>query len=204
MFGGCVLCFQEVFARRGRLDAAGFVFRGLGCGNRLYLDLDELPTVFRGRWLWSARRPAWAWFRRADHLGDPSRPLAEAVRDLVAARTGRRPTGPIRLLTHLRYLGIAMNPVSLYYCFDRQGESIEAVVAEVNNTPWGEQHCYVLDNAHSAAGHWLQRFEHPKAFHVSPFLGMDLNCVWRLGTPGAALTVHIANVQQQRRSGALV
>ena len=38
----------------------------------VYLDLAELDTVFRGRWLWSARRRAPAWLRREDHLGDPA------------------------------------------------------------------------------------------------------------------------------------
>jgi len=71
----------------------------------LYLDLAELDEVFRGRWLWSARRPALARFRREDHLGDPEVPLDESVRDLVAERSGRRPDGPVRLLTHLRYAG---------------------------------------------------------------------------------------------------
>ena len=47
----------------------------------VYLDLSELSRVFRGRWLWSTRRPALAWFRRRDHLGDPSVPLDTAVRD---------------------------------------------------------------------------------------------------------------------------
>src|SRR6187549_3965112 len=75
----------------------------------LYLDLEELPALFRNRWFWSTDRPNFAWFRRADHFGPPRQPLAESVRDLVEARTGRRPAGPIRLLTHLRYLGFVMN-----------------------------------------------------------------------------------------------
>lgn len=103
----------------------------------LYLDLAELPALFDGRWLWSARRPALAWFRRADYLGDPAVPLDAAVRDLVRERTGARPTGPIRLLTHLRYFGYAQNPVSFYYCFSADGSAVETIVAEVTNTPWG-------------------------------------------------------------------
>ena len=106
----------------------------------VYLDLDELPELFRDSWLWSAERPALAWFRRADHLGPPDAPLAQCVRDRVAAITGRRPAGPVRLLTHLRYAGFAMNPVSFYYCFDAGGERLEAVLAEVTNTPWRERH----------------------------------------------------------------
>ena len=46
----------------------------------VYLDLADLPGLFDGRLLWSARRPALAWFRRADHFSDPETPLDEAVR----------------------------------------------------------------------------------------------------------------------------
>ena len=113
----------------------------------LYLDLTELPKVFAGRWLWSTRaaRARVAAPRRL--LGDPREPLDESVRRLVAAETGRRPAGPIRLLTHLRYFGYGFNPVSFYYCFDSGGTAVETIVAEVSNTPWGERHCYVLDGA---------------------------------------------------------
>ena len=67
-----------------------------------WLDLAELDQVFRGRWLWSAKRPAPAWFRRADYLGEASVPLERAVRDHVERELGWRPEGPVRLLTHLR------------------------------------------------------------------------------------------------------
>src|SRR6202035_5445525 len=71
----------------------------------LYLDLDELPELFDGYRIASARGRALAEFRRSDHLGDPERGLAEEIRGLVAARTGARPQGPVRLLTNLRYFG---------------------------------------------------------------------------------------------------
>ena len=73
---------------------------------QLYLDLDEVDTVFRDRWLWSVERRNLAAFHRRDYLGDPAQPLAEAVRDRVQAATGERPPGPVRLLTHLRYAGL--------------------------------------------------------------------------------------------------
>jgi DUF1365 family protein len=111
----------------------------------LWLDLAELDVVFRGRWLWSARRPALARFRRSDYLGgNDGQPLDAAVRERVAAETGRRPTGPIRLLTQLRMLGLAFNPVSFYYCYDAADTQVEAIVAEITNTPWKERHAYVL------------------------------------------------------------
>ena len=72
----------------------------------MYLDLSELDQVFDGRWLWSAQRPALAWFRRADYLGDPSLPIEEAVRAEAERLTGQRPSGPIRVLTHLSLIHI--------------------------------------------------------------------------------------------------
>lgn len=164
-----------------------------------YLDLDELPGVFDGRWLWSARRRAPAWFRRADHMGDPARPLAECVRALVAERTGDAPEGPIRLLTHLRYFGYCFNPVSFYYCFDARDERVQAIVAEVNNTPWGERYCYVL-RAHDAQDDGgIKRYALQKAFHVSPFMPMDMRLDWRFGDPGERLSVYMQNIHDERK-----
>lgn len=164
----------------------------------LYLDLDELDRVFAGRWLWSIDRPNLVSFRRADHLGPAELPLDEAVRRLVAERTGRRPEGPIRLLTHPRYLGVAFNPISLYYCFDRADGRVEAVVAEVSNTPWNERHWYVLPIAADDRAP-IHRFRVDKAFHVSPFMTMDYVYDWRLSDPGDRLSVHMCNEREGER-----
>jgi DUF1365 family protein len=162
-----------------------------------YLDLDELPELFDGRLLWSARRPAVAWFRRADHLGDPDVPLREAVDELVFKRTGIALDGPIRLLTHLRYLGHCFNPVSFYYCFDAAGEGVRAVVAHVTNTPWGESHSYVLPVTRAAdrGSAAVMRGQFEKRLHVSPLMGMDHIYDWRLGEPSEQLSVHIESAR---------
>lgn len=165
----------------------------------VYLDLDELSEVFRGRWLWSARYPNLAWFRRKDHLGDPDTPLAESVRGLVEAATGQRPTGPIGLLTHLRYFGYCMNPVSFYYCWDEPGSSVQTIVAEVHNTPWGERHCYVLDGSDNIDRGAKKRFLFDKAFHVSPFMGMNQRYDWRFVDPDEKLAVHMENHERGRK-----
>ncbi|MCB1033303.1 MAG: DUF1365 domain-containing protein [Acidobacteria bacterium] len=165
----------------------------------LYLDLEEVNDVFLGRWLWASERRAPASYRRQDHLGDPAIPLERAVRDLVEEHTGRRPAGAVRLLTHLRYWGLIFNPIKLYYCFgevsaDRR-ELLEAVVAEVHNTPWGEVHTYVLSWPPGAPrGTYPARQE--KTFHVSPFLPMDLAYDWRITAPGEDLLVHIAALSE--------
>jgi uncharacterized protein len=159
----------------------------------VYVDLAELECVFGRRGIWSTRWPALARFDRADHLGDPREPLEVSVRELVRSRVGFCPAGPIRLLTHLRYGGFQMNPVSLYYCFDECGETVEAVVAEVSNTPWNEQYAYVLDMRGQSDSRRLDA-RHSKEFHVSPFLGCSMDYCWRLNKPGDRLLVHIDNL----------
>lgn len=162
-----------------------------------YLDLDELPALFRGRWLWSNERPNLASFRRADHWGDAGRPLADSIRELVRERTGASPRGPIRLLTQLRHLGWVFNPVSFYYCFDEADRRLEAIVAEITNTPWGEQQCYVLPVDGDPARPLRWRFQ--KTFHVSPFLGMDVVYEWSATLPGRDLSLRMRDIEAGER-----
>jgi DUF1365 family protein len=160
------------------------------------LDLDELPELFDRHPLYSARRPAPARFRRSDYLGDPSVPLAESARRLVEQRTGRRPNGPVRLLTNLRYLGLGFNPVSFFYLYDRSEEKVDAVIAEVTNTPWRQRHAYVVERGKDPGP---IRGRVGKELHVSPFMPMTQAYDWRIGQPGDALRVHIANLERGDR-----
>jgi uncharacterized protein len=157
---------------------------------QLYLDLDELDRVFARRWLWSARRPNLAWFRRADFLAPHARPLAEVARERVAACTGARPAGPVRMLAHLRYGGHAFNPVTFYYCHEADG-ALAAVVAEITNTPWRERHAYVLPVAAARRRGRALEWRFDKAFHVSPFMAMARRYAWRFTPPGEDLYVHM-------------
>jgi hypothetical protein len=157
----------------------------------LYLDLAELDRVFEGRWLWSTRRRTLAQFCRKDFLGPPEHPLADAVRDCAELALGRRPCGPIRLLTHLRYAGYSFNPVSFYYCFDRDGTSLDCIVAEITNTPWGERHAYVLAAECGRIRGRSLEWSFGKSFHVSPFMAMERLYGWRFTPPADDLYVHM-------------
>ncbi len=156
----------------------------------MYLDLDELPHLFDPHWLWSPDRFNVAQFRRSDHIGNPQQNLKESARDLVEAHSGRRPDGSVRLLTHLRYFGYRFNPVSFYYCYSTD-ESLEAIIAEINNTPWGEQHAYVLDEAHNEGRDIKKRYRLDKAFHISPFMCMEQHYTWHFTSPKDHLSVHM-------------
>jgi uncharacterized protein len=160
----------------------------------VWLDLSELDEVFRGRWLWSTSRRAIARFLRSDFLGPVDIPLDTAVRDLVEARLGRRPGGAIRLLAHLRYFGYCFNPVAFYYVYE--GERLDAIVAEITNTPWGERHAYVLDARAAERDGGTLVFRFAKNFHVSPFLPMDLDYEWRFSEPGERIAVHMVDRRQ--------
>lgn len=148
-----------------------------------YLDVEAVPDELRR---------GVVRFRRSDYLGRTG-PLADAVRDLVQERLGTRPAGPVRILTTLRTFGVCFNPISLYYCFDPDGETLRAVVAEVTNTPWGDRHAYVLDPADRDA-----RLD--KALHVSPFMPMDQSYVLRAPEPGRTLSVHVESSRDGERA----
>lgn len=167
----------------------------------LYLDLGELGSVFDGRALWSRRRPAVGRWKRSDYFGDAGVPLEEAVRRRVESETGRRPAGPIRMLTHVRQWGYIFNPVSFYYCFDEAGERVESVLSEITNTPWKERHAYVTPrDADRPDG--LIRARFGKSFHVSPFMGMQQVYDWTFTppspTPGGRLAVHMRTLEDGR------
>ena len=139
----------------------------------LFVDLEHQPPSLR-------------WLRPLARV-DGDRLLApEAVRGHLA-EAGIETSG-IRIfaLTQPASLGYSFNPVNFYFCvrqgafgkrqgtFRACGGALMAVLLHVTNTPWGEEHCYVLDaRARPLAGR--HRFEFPKAFHVSPFLSMQGN-----------------------------
>lgn len=181
------ICFYEgtVRHRREGAHARSFAYRVF----MTYITLGEGERLLNAAGLWSRRWHAPCRFRRADYLGDPNTPLVDAVRDLVEERLAFRPQGAIRLLTNLRTFGLRMNPVSFYYCYDRDDEPPVALVAEVTNTPWDERHCYVID-LREVAGPTMNG-EVRKEFHVSPFLRMDYSYRFRIAPPAEDLALSI-------------
>ncbi|MGA9334561.1 MAG: DUF1365 domain-containing protein [Rudaea sp.] len=182
-------CIYEGWIRHRRFKPHAHAFRYRMY--MLYLDLSEIDRVFAKRWLWSANRRNVAEFRRSDYLGNPAIPLDEAVRDRIREVSGRAPTGPIRLLTHLRTCGYCFNPVSFYYCYADDRTTLDTIVVEITNTPWKERHSYVLPlgdaDRHGAALRW----NFAKAFHVSPFMPMQRDYAWRFTAPDDSVRVHM-------------
>ena len=159
----------------------------------LYVDLDETGTLFTDVPFWSARRPAVGWLREKDYLANVSGDtLRQRVNNAVFQATGKYPAGPVRLLTHPRYMGFGMNPISCFYCFKPDGISLQYLVAEVTNTPWRERIAYVLpcDPANKK-----QHVRFAKQMHVSPFNPMNMDYLAYFNAPEQLLYLHLENRQ---------
>ncbi len=157
----------------------------------LQLDLARLSEHFeRSRW-WSLERFNLVSFRRRDYLNAPGANLDQAVRELIAQRTGHRPTGPVQICTQPRFWGLVFNPVTFYWCHDARGE-LETIVAEINNTPWNERHVYVLPMTESLGNDpEAPCFEFDKTFHVSPFMPMSLRYRWQFSFRPGRSVIHM-------------
>lgn len=171
----------------------------------MYTDLNELQEIADQHALWSIGRRNVAAFHRADYYGDPKIPLQTAILDLVQARTGLRPAGPVRMLTQWRTFGVGFSPVTFYYVFNH-ADDVEpiAIIPEVSNTPWQDRYQYVLTTQPLSGGiassqlinkQWV--FETDKKFHVSPFFPMDHHYKWAFGVPQQTLSLRLENYDDQ-------
>ena len=158
-----------------------------------YIDISSLASTMKPSLLWNINKPALVSFKRKDYHGDPDLDLDSAVRKTLHEKTGKVFKGPIRLLTHLRYFGHCFNPVSFYYCFDDLDQKVEAIMAEVTNTPWKERHAYIIEE--QAENNTRTGFiaSPKKQLHVSPFWGMDHDYEWFFSQPEDSLNVKMKN-----------
>lgn len=147
--------------------------RHVGAGNRFVYPLaflrlplsrlEELEVPFLG-----IDRAGLLSFRSTDHGARDGSPLLPWIRSLLARHElAEVADGEVVLHAMPRIFGYVFNPVSFWYCHDRQG-TLRVVLAEVNNT-FGERHNYLIhhpDRRPIADGDELVAH---KVFHVSPF-----------------------------------
>jgi len=119
-----------------------------------YVDLDDLPSL--PWWL----RP-FARFDSRDHFaGRRGESLRDRVDAYLADNDAALPDGRITALLQARVLGYVFNPISVFWCHDRDGE-LRRVIVEVHNT-YGQRHVYLLPPANTPV-------LVSKKFYVSPF-----------------------------------
>ncbi len=168
------------------------------------LDLSRLAETFAASPLWSVERWNLISFRRKDyHQHSSTADLRQAICETLLDRTGQAFDGQVYLLTHLRFLGFNFNSVTFYFCV--KGDHLAYIIAEITNTPWGEQHQYVLTcnddsrqdkSASEQGGAEFHRFEFDKQFHISPFMAMTMHYRWGFSVSMDHIRVHMVNTDE--------
>jgi uncharacterized protein len=146
-----------------------------------YVDVDELPRL--PWWL----RP-FARFRADDHFADTAGGLPQgSLRDRLNAFFTDRgvpvPDGRITALLQARVLGYVFNPLSVFWCHDRDGR-LRHVIAEVHNT-YGGRHAYLLPPADLPV-------PTTKKLYVSPFNPVDGYYTVRAPRPDGEVDITVA------------
>jgi DUF1365 family protein len=158
----------------------------------MLLDLDEIEDVSRGLKLFSHNRFNALSFHDADHGDGSGRPLRGQVEHHLRDANIEIDGGPIKLLCMPRMFGYGFNPLSIYFCYRRNG-SLAALFYEVRNT-FGERHSYLLPVDHVAGTVADQHCE--KVFYVSPFMDMAMHYAFRVAIPDERVSVAIRTSDQ--------
>lgn len=153
----------------------------------LLLDIDKLNETAAETRLFAYNRAGVVSFHDKDHGPRDGSPLRPWLNDLLDAHGYDLRDCPVRLLTFPRLWGYVFNPLSIFYCYDRDSR-LKAVLYEVSNT-FGQWHGYLLPAAQEASAPITQKAR--KEFHVSPFMPVDGTYAFTLTPPGEALSVLI-------------
>ncbi|MAJ45446.1 MAG: DUF1365 domain-containing protein [Candidatus Marinimicrobia bacterium] len=160
----------------------------------MYFDISNIKRLSEGKSIFfRINKPSIISFYRKDYHGNKLECLDKAVRKTLQNKYQYIAKGPIRLLTHLRYFGYCFNPVSFYYCFDKEDKRVESVMAEVTNTPWNERYTYFISDFDSNNN--LKSVMNKK-FHVSPFWDMNHIYDWVFTIPNRKIAVNMKNYKE--------
>jgi DUF1365 family protein len=184
LYAGKVM-HQRLRPRRHRLSYRMF---------QLLFDLDEIDTLAGRLRFFSRNRFNLFSFVDADHGDGSGAPLKAYVGRQLKAAGIETDGGPIRLLCLPRMLGYAFNPLSVYFCYRRQGP-LAAILYEVNNT-FGQRHSYLIPVVDEPHGNIIEQHCR-KAFYVSPFMAMDMDYRFRVAPPDSGLSLHITGSDAQ-------
>jgi DUF1365 family protein len=172
----------SVMHRRHRPRAHHFRYRAFW----LLIDLDELPGLAAGLWLFSHNRANLFGLNDADHGDGSATPLRRQLERQLAAAGIDIAGGTIRLLCMPRTLGYGFNPLSVYFCAAANGD-LAAASYQVHNT-FGERHSYLIP-VRSTTGALRQHCA--KSLYVSPFIDMELRYEFRVTGPGEHIAIGI-------------
>jgi len=153
------------------------------------LDLDDLPELSESNRLfgYNCLRPVAIHDR--DYLFRGSEPIRDKLTTLLE-KNGIEVPARVMLVTSARYFHYIFNPVSFFYCYDKENQ-LTCVVSQVNNT-FGDMHLYLLRNSPGDKGNGKARFTAEKVFHVSPFFPRTGHYDFELSAPTDAVEIKLS------------
>ncbi len=156
---------------------------------QMLLDLDEGRALHRRLRLFSLNRFNLFSFHERDHGDGRAGPLRGWVIETLERAGLKIGAGKVQVLCMPRILGHVFNPISIYYCHAADGR-LAAMLYEVNNT-FGERHSYLIPIPadEPPAPEVVQSCD--KAFHVSPFMDMEMSYDFRVSHPRATVATTI-------------
>ncbi len=165
------------------------------------LDLDELPRLNREVTGFAYNRFSLFSFHDRDHGPGTGEPLRPWVEQHLARADINLDGGPIRLLCYPRTLGYVFNPISIYFCYRRTGDSdvLAAILYEVTNT-FRERHGYLIPVAPDAGGEIIRQ-ACAKELYVSPFIEMEMVYNFQIRPPATEFAV---GIQETDKDGILL
>ncbi|MFT5930140.1 MAG: DUF1365 family protein [Oceanospirillaceae bacterium] len=164
-----------------------------------FIDLDEVELLSTKYWWFSSHHWAPLQLKVSDYLGN--QPLhktastsnaghllktrAIAVANSLDANISK--INRVCVLAQLRCFGIYFSPINFFFLYEN--DTAKYLIAEVSNTPWNKSHCYLID--------LMSPTPTEKAFHVSPFMDLDMEYRWRVKEPTSTTEINIENWRQR-------
>tara|TARA_R110002110_G_scaffold119309_2_gene293726 strand:- start:7061 stop:7813 length:753 start_codon:yes stop_codon:yes gene_type:complete len=156
-----------------------------------YFNINELASLCDTISFLSQEKFNYLSFYRKNYIGDASQPISETVNKLLSSQN-TKPSSDVFMMTQLSHLGFCFNPISLYFTY--QDDMLQSLIADVQNTPWGEKHPYVLTNPNDIS-HQSYAFQFLKKLHVSPFFDMRFVYDLNLKLTKENFIVHMQNMK---------
>lgn len=149
-----------------------------------FFDVDEVETLSSSLRMFGNRRPVS--FDARTHGPEDGTSLRVWVESVLAEADVDLEGGRIMLMAFPKVFGYVFNPISVWYCFDRD-ERLVAVLHEVRNT-FGDKHVYVVPLDPDNLSH-----EFAKKLHVSPFMAVTGDYEFSMTVPGKRLSIGISH-----------
>lgn len=148
-------------------------------------SLNDQHWVFGTQWYKPVR------FHQKDYIKSEPGELLQRIKNKVAHLGGEWDGYNAVMLAQCRCFGLYFSPVNFYFCFAQSGDC-QYMLAEVSNTPWNQRHYYLVTMGSDEMT--------DKAFHVSPFMKMNMQYKWRVNPPDDKAFVHIENHDKEQHN----